>query len=68
MLFRSVNVVEPLGAQTLLTGSANGTLLRVALPGEHAIAPGSDLHIRPRPDRIRWMDPTTGRAITRTAL
>ena len=63
-----VNVVEPLGAQTLLTGSANGTLLRVALPGEHAIAPGSDLHIRPRPDRIRWMDPTTGRAITRTAL
>ena len=61
-----VNVVEPLGAQTLLTGIAENTLLRVALSGEHHIPPGSDLHIRPRPDRIRWMDAQTGRAITGT--
>ena len=65
MAFR-VSVVEPLGAQTLLTGVAEGTLLRVALNGEHHIPPGSTLHIRPRPDRIRWMDAATGRAITRT--
>ncbi|MCX7383263.1 MAG: ABC transporter ATP-binding protein [Alphaproteobacteria bacterium] len=61
-----VNVVEPLGAQTLLTGIAESHLLRVALNGEHRIAAGSDLHIRPRPDRIRWMDAATGRATTRT--
>ena len=57
-----VSVVEPLGAQTLLTGTADGQLLRVALVGEHHIAAGAELFIRPRPDRIRWMDATTGHA------
>ena len=65
MAFR-VSVVEPLGAQTLLTGTVGGTLLRVALSGEHDIAPGITLQIRPRPERIRWMDAASGRAITRT--
>ena len=66
MEFR-VNVVEPLGAQTLLTGTAAGQMLRVALAGEHAIAAGTTLHIRPRPERIRWMDAATGQALpTRT--
>ncbi len=58
-----VNVVEPLGAQTLLTGTAEGHLVRVALAGEHHVPPGADLHIRPRPERIRWMDAATGRAL-----
>ncbi len=58
-----VSVVEPLGAQTLLTGTANNQMIRVALAGEHHIPPGADLHIRPRPDRIRWMDAATGRAL-----
>jgi len=62
MEFR-VNVVEPLGAQTLLTGTAEGQMLRVALAGEHAIAAGTTLHIRPRPERIRWMDAATGQAL-----
>jgi multiple sugar transport system ATP-binding protein len=58
-----VNVVEPLGAQTLLTGIAEGHLVRVALNGEHHVPPGAELHIRPRPERIRWMDAATGRAL-----
>jgi multiple sugar transport system ATP-binding protein len=58
-----VAVVEPLGAQTLLTGTAAGQMLRVALAGEHLVAPGTTLHIRPRPDRVRWMDAASGRAL-----
>jgi ABC-type sugar transport system ATPase subunit len=58
-----VSVVEPLGAQTLLTGTAAGQMLRVTLAGEHQVAPGTTLHIRPRPDRVRWMDATSGRAL-----
>jgi multiple sugar transport system ATP-binding protein len=62
-----VSVVEPLGAQTLLTGTCEGTLLRVALAGEHQVSPGAELNIRPRPGRIRWMDAATGRAIDEKA-
>ena len=58
-----VAVVEPLGAQTLLTGSVEGQMVRIALMGEYAILAGTRLHIRPRPDRIRWMDAATGAAL-----
>ena len=58
-----VAVVEPLGAQTLLTGSVEGQMVRIALVGEYAILAGTRLHIRPRPDRIRWMDAATGAAL-----
>ena len=64
MTFR-VTVVEPLGAQTLLTGTVEGTLLRVALNGEHHVSPGTTVQIRPRPERIRWMDAASGRAISK---
>jgi len=62
-----VSVVEPLGAQTLLTGLSEGQVLRVALAGEHPIAAGAELFIRPRPDRIRWMDAATGHALAQAA-
>ena len=62
-----VSVVEPLGAQTLLTGTTDGQVVRVALPGEHVIAAGATLFLRPRPDRIRWMDAATGNALAQAA-
>jgi multiple sugar transport system ATP-binding protein len=59
----AVRVVEPMGSHTLLTGMVGQTQLRVVAPSEARPVPGSTLHIRPRPERIVWMDAATGRAI-----
>jgi multiple sugar transport system ATP-binding protein len=58
-----VRVVEPLGAHTLVTAAVEGTLCRAVLDSDHAVSPGDRLTLRPRPDRIRWFDPETQRAL-----
>jgi multiple sugar transport system ATP-binding protein len=71
----SVVVVEPLGSYNLITLRAGNELLKVSTANQVFPAPGSTLWLRLQPDRIRWMDRESGKAIeaasgapTRTAL
>jgi multiple sugar transport system ATP-binding protein len=57
-----VRVVEPMGSHNLLTGLIEGQPVRMVVPAEHQAAPGTQLQVRPRADRITWMDPATGMA------
>jgi multiple sugar transport system ATP-binding protein len=59
----TVRVAEPLGVHTLLTGTAEGQLLRVTAAPDARPPPGQILHLRPRPDRITWLDSETGHAL-----
>jgi multiple sugar transport system ATP-binding protein len=57
-------VVEPLGAHTLVTCEVNGVLFRAVLDSDLRIAPGDELSLVPKPDRVRWFDPETSNAVT----
>ncbi|MFT4148769.1 MAG: ABC transporter ATP-binding protein [Paracoccaceae bacterium] len=59
----SVRVVEPLGPHTLVTADVAGALFRAVLENAHAPNPGDLLHLAPIPDRIRWFDPETQKAL-----
>jgi len=61
-----VQVVEPLGSHTLLTGHADTALVRVMVPPDLRPARGTVLHLRPRSDRITWFDTTSGVALGST--
>jgi len=56
-------VVEPLGPHTLVTAEAGGAMLRAVLDSGLALAPGDRLCLVPAPDRIRWFDPETSKAL-----
>jgi multiple sugar transport system ATP-binding protein len=56
-------VVEPLGAHTLVTCEVNGGLFRAVLDSDLRIAPGDELSLVPKPDRVRWFDPETSNAV-----
>jgi multiple sugar transport system ATP-binding protein len=58
-----VRVVEPLGAHTLVTSDVDGSMLRAVLDSNLSVAPGDRLSLVPRPDRIRWFDPESTRAL-----
>ena len=62
-LAATVRVVEPLGPHTLVTTDVDGKLLRAVLDSTAMPQPGERLTLAPLPDRIRWFDPTTARAI-----
>ncbi|UYN99913.1 MAG: ABC transporter ATP-binding protein [Devosia sp.] len=55
-----VRVVEPLGAHTLVTAEVGGQMFRAVLDSDLKIAPGDELRLAPKADRIRWFDPETG--------
>jgi multiple sugar transport system ATP-binding protein len=60
----TVRVTEPLGSHTLLTGDAEGGQpARVMAPSDARPAPGEVLYLRPRADRVTWLDPQTGAAL-----
>jgi multiple sugar transport system ATP-binding protein len=59
----TLRVAEPLGPHITLTGEALGQQIRVVVPQETPLRLGATLHLRPRNDRIVWMNPTTGAAI-----
>src|SRR5258707_6533515 len=61
----AVRVAEPLGAHIVLTGESAGQRVRVIVPAEHPVRPGVTMHLRPRPERVVWMDPASGAAIGR---
>jgi multiple sugar transport system ATP-binding protein len=58
-----VRVVEPLGPHTLVTTDVGGAMLRAVLDSNLAVSPGDTLSLIPTPDRIRWFDPESTRAI-----
>jgi multiple sugar transport system ATP-binding protein len=49
-------VIEPLGAQTLVTQLAEGQVIRVALPSDFPVTQGQALVLQPDPRRLRWYD------------
>jgi multiple sugar transport system ATP-binding protein len=56
-------VVEPLGSHLLVTGRVDGQLMRVVARPDAPLAAGARVGLLPRPGRIAWMDPETGRAL-----
>ena len=62
-----VTVVEPLGAQTLLTGKVDGETIRVTAPPEVETRAGARLHLRPLDGRVRWLDAESGKTIAHAA-
>jgi multiple sugar transport system ATP-binding protein len=58
----TVRVTEPLGSHTLLTGDTAGQQARVIAASDARPAAGAVLYLRPRADRITWLDPQTGMA------
>lgn len=59
----TARVVEPLGAHTLVTAEVGGQMFRAVLDSDLRVAPGDELHLLPKPDRIRWFDPETQKAV-----
>jgi multiple sugar transport system ATP-binding protein len=62
-LAAEVRVVEPLGPHTLVTALVAGQPFRAIVESDRPIAPGQNLTLAPVPDRIRWFDPETQKAI-----
>jgi multiple sugar transport system ATP-binding protein len=63
----TVRVSEPMGSHTLLTGTVEGQMLRLVAPSDARPASGDVLHVRPREDRISWMDAASGAALEKQA-
>jgi multiple sugar transport system ATP-binding protein len=60
----TVRVTEPLGSHTMLTGEAEGgQQARVMAASDARPATGEVLYLRPRADRVTWLDPQTGFAL-----
>ena len=59
----TVQVAEPMGSLTLLTGVAFEHRLRVLAPAERQTRAGEVMHLRPLAGRIRWMDAASGAAL-----
>lgn len=57
------DVIEPLGAQTLVTHLNQGRIVRAALPSDMALDSGHTLYLQPDLNRIRWYD-GNGRLLT----
>jgi multiple sugar transport system ATP-binding protein len=62
-----VIVVEPLGSHNLLTVKSGEDMLKVSTSPRLFPEPDSSVWLRIESNRIRWMDPETGRAITDVA-
>ena len=59
----TARVVEPLCAHLLVTCEVEGALFRVILDSDTVVKPGQILTLAPQPDRVRWFDPETTRAV-----
>jgi multiple sugar transport system ATP-binding protein len=55
-----VLVVEPLGAQTLVTVASEDIEVKVLTAPGYTARPGGDVWLRPAPDKVRWYDPDSG--------
>ncbi len=59
----TARVIEPLGAHTLVTSEVDGAVFRAVLDSDLKVAPGDELSLVPKPDRVRWFDPETTKAV-----
>ncbi len=59
----TVKLVEPLGAHLLVTCDVDGAMLRAVLDSDLPLKPGDRLKLAPQPDRVRWFDPVTTKAV-----
>jgi multiple sugar transport system ATP-binding protein len=62
-LAATVVVVEPLGSHNLLTVQAGNDVLKVSTSPELFPRPQSQVWLRIPPERIRWLDRGTGKAV-----
>ncbi len=60
----TVDVVEPLGAQNLLTILYENEIIKVSTHPDFATGPGAAVWLRFPPHKIRWIDRDTSLAIT----
>ena len=58
-----VQVVEPLGANALVTVLVGGAPVKVDTSVDTTLRPDDDVHIAFDPAHVRWMDATTGAAL-----
>ena len=56
-------VCEPLGAHNLLTVEIGDDTLKVATRSDLNPPPDTEVWLRLEPNRIRWMDRSTGEAV-----
>jgi multiple sugar transport system ATP-binding protein len=59
----TVVVLEPLGSHNLLTVRSGEDVIKVSTRPNLFPAPDSDVWLRIEPDRVRWMDRESGRAV-----
>jgi multiple sugar transport system ATP-binding protein len=60
----TVEVIEPLGSQNLLTIRIGSDVLKVSTHPDFVVPMGEQIWLRFPMSKIRWMDADTGRAIT----
>ncbi len=58
-----VIVVEPLGSQNLLTVRIGGDTVKIATHPTFAVAADDDIWLRFPADKIRWVDPESGKTL-----
>ncbi|UWQ23135.1 ABC transporter ATP-binding protein [Jannaschia sp. W003] len=59
----TVKLVEPLGAHLLVTCEVDGTMIRAVLDSDLRLRPGDAIRLASMPERVRWFDPETTRAV-----
>lgn len=59
----TVEVIEPLGSQNLLTAYIEGSMLKISTHPDFPISPGGQIWLRFPVRKIRWIDPDSGEAI-----
>src|SRR5215467_5253127 len=60
-----LQVAEPLGSHIMLTGETYGQQIRVIVAPEASVRVEATMSLRPRGDRIVWMDPISGATVGR---
>jgi multiple sugar transport system ATP-binding protein len=58
-----VRLVEPLGSQLLVSVAVDDQDVKLLTPTDFPAADGAELWLRVAPDRVRWFDPVTERAL-----
>jgi multiple sugar transport system ATP-binding protein len=58
-----VSVAEPLGAHTLITGHYEKQQIRVIVPPDQIVAPGTRVGLMPNLSKLVWMNAASGQAI-----
>ncbi len=59
----TVKVIEPLGPHLLVTCDIAGALFRAVLDSDLKINPGETITLAPQPDRIRWFNRQSTKAV-----